>query len=150
MVRIDVTNISTGMITIAAVDTAENMGYAYPKLLRVRDARPPEAPTQVRGLPSLDGTIAILWEMSDTLDMHHYDVFWANSPTMSLRSSIAVMSSRGPILTRWRWTSTSGTSTTMCVRSITPPIIRCAFRHHRRPPSQYGASLATPPRLRMG
>lgn len=27
---------------------------------------------------------------------------------------------------------------------------RCAFRHHRRPPSQYGASLATPPRLRMG
>lgn len=80
MVRIDVTNISTGMITIAAVDTAENMGYAYPKLLRVRDARPPEAPTQVRGLPSLDGTIAILWEMSDTLDVHHYDVFWANSP----------------------------------------------------------------------
>ena len=40
MVRIDVTNISTGMITIAAVDTAENMGYAYPKLLRVR-GRPP-------------------------------------------------------------------------------------------------------------
>ena len=51
MVRIDVTNISTGKITIAAVDTAENMGYAYPKLLRVRGARPPEAPTQVRGLP---------------------------------------------------------------------------------------------------
>ena len=39
MVRIDVTNISTGMITIAAVDTAENMGYAYPKLLRVHCMR---------------------------------------------------------------------------------------------------------------
>ncbi len=79
MVRIDVTNISSGMITIAAVDTAENIGYSFPRLLRIRDAKPPIAPTSLKAFPSLDGTIALMWDMADTLDVHYYDVLYANA-----------------------------------------------------------------------
>lgn len=80
MMRVDVTRVSTGMITIAAVDTAGNMGYAMPKLLRVADLKPPSPPTNLKADAQLDGTILLTWEMADTLDLHYYDVFFANSP----------------------------------------------------------------------
>lgn len=79
VVRIDVSNISTGMITMAAVDTAENIGYAFPRLLRVRDTKPPVAPTNLRAFPALDGTIALMWDMPDTLDVRYYDILYANA-----------------------------------------------------------------------
>lgn len=79
MVRIDVSNISTGMITMAAVDTAENIGYSFPRLLRIRDAKPPVAPTNIKAFPALDGSIAIMWDMPDSLDVHYYDVLYANA-----------------------------------------------------------------------
>ncbi len=79
MVRIDVSNISTGMITIAAVDTAENIGYAFPRLLRIRDTKPPVAPTKLKAFPAIDGTIVLMWNMADTLDVRYYDVLYANA-----------------------------------------------------------------------
>lgn len=78
-VRIDVTKISTGLIVMAAVDTAENIGYSMPRLLRVHDAKPPVAPTNFKAFPALDGTVAMMWDMPDTLDVHYYDVFYANA-----------------------------------------------------------------------
>lgn len=80
VMRIDVTHTSTGMITIAAVDTAGNMGYAMPKLLRVADLKPPSAPKNLKADVQLDGTILLTWEMEDTLDLHYYDILFANSP----------------------------------------------------------------------
>lgn len=79
MVRIDVSNISTGMVTMAAVDTAENIGYSFPRLLRIRDAKPPVAPANLKAFPALDGSIAIMWDMPDSLDVHYYDVLYANA-----------------------------------------------------------------------
>ena len=79
VLRVDVTRLSTGMVCIAAVDTAGNMGYSYPKLLRIRDARPPSAPSNLRALPAIDGSIALLWDMDDSLAVHYYDVFYANA-----------------------------------------------------------------------
>lgn len=83
MVRIDVTKVSTGMMTIAAVDTAENMGYAMPQLLRVEDLKPPKAPQNLRAMTELDGTILLSWELDDDLDVYYYDVFFANDTTHS-------------------------------------------------------------------
>lgn len=80
MVRIDVTHVSTGMITIAAVDTAGNMGYALPRLMRVADLNPPSPPFNLKANAQLDGTVLLTWEMADTLDLHYYDVFFANAP----------------------------------------------------------------------
>lgn len=79
MVRVDVTHVSTGMVTIAAVDTAGNMGYAMPRLMRVADLKPPSAPTNLQADAQLDGTIMLTWDMADTLDLRNYDVFFANS-----------------------------------------------------------------------
>lgn len=80
VVRIDVTHVSTGMVTIAAVDTAGNMGYAMPRLMRVADLKPPSPPMSLKASAQLDGTILLTWEMTDTLDLHYYDVFFANAP----------------------------------------------------------------------
>lgn len=79
VVRIDVSDISTGMIVMAAVDTAENIGYSFPRLLRIRDTKPPKAPTDFKAFPALDGTIALMWNMPDSLDVHYYDVLYANA-----------------------------------------------------------------------
>lgn len=79
VVRVDVTHVSSGMVTIAAVDTAGNMGYAMPKFMRVADLRPPLPPTNLKADAHLDGTILLTWDMADTLDLRNYDVFFANS-----------------------------------------------------------------------
>lgn len=80
VVRVDVTHVSSGMVTIAAVDTAGNMGYAMPKFMRVADLRPPSAPTNLKADARIDGTILLTWDMADTLDLRNYDVFFANAP----------------------------------------------------------------------
>ncbi len=80
MARVDVTHISTGMVSIAAVDTADNMGYSFPRQLRVADMKPPVAPHNLRAMPALDGTVALMWDMRDTLDVHYYEVLYANAP----------------------------------------------------------------------
>ena len=80
MVRIDVTHVSTGMVTVAAVDTAGNMGYAMPRLMRVADLKPPSSPVHLQAHAQLDGTILLTWDMADTLDLQYYDVFFANAP----------------------------------------------------------------------
>lgn len=79
VVRIDVTNISTGMITIAAVDTADNMGYSIPRQLRVGNTKPPKAPVNIQAYPVISGEIALTWDMESDYDVHYYDVFYANS-----------------------------------------------------------------------
>lgn len=95
MVRVDVTNISTGMVTIAAVDTAENMGYAMPRFMHIADMKPPKAPVKFRGMPSLDGTIALMWDMTDTLDIDYYEVLFANAPDHEFaRASLNKVKSR--------------------------------------------------------
>lgn len=78
MVRVDVTKLTTGMVTIAAVDTAENMGYSIPRMLYIGDMKPPMPPTNVRALPELDGTVLLTWDMPDSLDVHYYDVLFSN------------------------------------------------------------------------
>lgn len=95
MVRVDVTNLSTGMVTIAAVDTAENMGYAMPRFMHIADMKPPKAPTNFRGMPSLDGSIALMWDMTDTLDLDYYEVLFANAPDHEFaRASLDKVKSR--------------------------------------------------------
>lgn len=79
MVRVDVTNVRTGMVTIAAVDDSGNMGYAMPQLMRVADMKPPKAPTNLKADTQLDGTVLLTWDMQDTLDLHYYDILYANS-----------------------------------------------------------------------
>jgi len=66
-------------IDLKSLQSAENIGYSFPRLLRIRDTKPPKAPTDFKALPALDGTIALMWNMPDSLDVHYYDVLYANA-----------------------------------------------------------------------
>lgn len=95
MVHVDVTNLSTGMVTIAAVDTAENIGYAMPRFMHIANMKPPKAPVNFRAIPSLDGTVALMWDMTDTLDIDYYEVLFANAPDHEFaRASLNKVKSR--------------------------------------------------------
>ena len=80
--RINVTNIPTGMICAAAVDTEGNYGYSIPQLLRVSDMRPPAAPQGLKAETSLEnGTITLTWNPVEEDDIAYYEVAFANDTT---------------------------------------------------------------------
>ena len=81
--RIDVTNLVTGDITIAAYDTAQNVSYAIPQLLRVSDMRPPKAPTGLTAKGNAnDGTITLTWNaLEESDDVDYYEIVFANDTT---------------------------------------------------------------------
>ena len=80
---IDVTNLTTGDVVIATYDTAQNVSYGIPQLLRVSDMRPPKAP---RGLhaetEAVVGTITLTWDaLPETDDIDYYEIVFANDTT---------------------------------------------------------------------
>ena len=81
--RIDVTNLVTGDITIAAYDTAHNVSYSMPQLLRVSDMRPPKAPTGLTAKGNAEeGTITLTWNaLEDADDVDYYEIVFANDST---------------------------------------------------------------------
>lgn len=80
ILRVDVTDLPSSMVTIAACDTAGNMGYGMPKYMHIADLRPPMAPTNLRADADIDGTILLHWDMPDTTDVRYYELFFANAP----------------------------------------------------------------------
>lgn len=80
-VTVDITGLSSGMVTIAAVDTAMNMTYAMPMPIRIVDMVPPEPPTNVRSIVSPDGIVTLIWTPSVSQDAYFYEVFLANDTT---------------------------------------------------------------------
>lgn len=80
--RVNVTNIPTSQLVVAAVDTAGNYSYSIPQLLRVADMRPPVAPTGLKAKTSLeDGTITLTWNQLKSDDIDYYEVAFANDTT---------------------------------------------------------------------
>ncbi len=80
-VLVDVRGLNTGMVTIAAVDSAMNMTYAMPMPMRIDDLEPPLPPTNLRGLVSAEGVVTIGWTPSISRDAYYYEVFSANDTT---------------------------------------------------------------------
>ena len=80
-VVVDVRGLNTGMVTIAAVDSAMNMTYAMPQPMRIDDLEPPLPPTHLRGLVSAEGVVTIGWTPSISRDAYYYEVFTANDTT---------------------------------------------------------------------
>jgi len=80
-ITVDVRGLSTGMVTIAAVDSAMNMTYAMPMPMRIEDLEPPLPPTNLRGLVSAEGVVTLGWTPSISRDAYYYEVFMANDTT---------------------------------------------------------------------
>ena len=81
--RINVTNLVSGDIAIAAYDTAHNVSYSVPQLLRVSDMRPPKAPTGLAAKGDAEtGTITLTWNALDEADdVDYYEIVFANDTT---------------------------------------------------------------------
>lgn len=80
-VAVDVRGLSTGMVTIAAVDSAMNMTYAMPMPMRIEDLEPPVPPTNLCGIVSAEGVVTLGWAPSRSPDTYYYEVFTANDTT---------------------------------------------------------------------
>lgn len=80
-VVVDVRGLNTGMVTIAAVDSAMNMTYAMPMPMRIEDLEPPVPPTNLRGIVSAEGVVTLGWAPSRSPDTYYYEVFTANDTT---------------------------------------------------------------------
>ena len=80
-VVVDVRGLNTGMVTIAAVDSAMNMTYSMPMPMRIDDLEPPLPPTNLRGLVSAEGVVTLGWAPSPSRDAYYSEVFMANDTT---------------------------------------------------------------------
>lgn len=83
VLSIDVSRLSTGMLTIAAVDTAGNMGYSMPVQLRIEDKKAPEPPLNFKAEVEENGRIHLSWSPApeDCGDIAFYEVAVANDTT---------------------------------------------------------------------
>ncbi len=81
MTVIDVTGLRSGMMVIAAYDTAHNVSYSMPVMLRVEDMRGPAAPSNFFAFPHEDGRVELHWTAPDDIDIDYYQVVYANDTT---------------------------------------------------------------------
>ena len=80
MCTVDVTELRTGMVTIASYDRAGNMSVSMPQQLRVEDMRPPEAPRNLTARVYEDGVVLLSWNSAGE-DVAYYQVAFANDTT---------------------------------------------------------------------
>lgn len=81
-ILVDVTGLPTGQITIAAIDTAQNVGYGMPHEIRITDLKAPGKPTNLRyDTNAATGEIRLAWDAPEDLDIAHYDLYFANDLT---------------------------------------------------------------------
>lgn len=80
MCTVDVTGLSTGMLTIAAYDRAGNMSASMPQQIRVEDMKPPHAPENFAANVHEDGTVELTWSPVND-DVAYYQVAFANDTT---------------------------------------------------------------------
>lgn len=93
MVTVDVSNLASGQLVIAAYDTAHNVSYSIPQLLRVSDMKAPEAPKGLKATARLEqqqdsvkeslplGLITLTWQAIANDDIDYYEVVFANDST---------------------------------------------------------------------
>jgi len=90
VVTVDVTNLRSGQLVVAAYDTAHNVSYSIPRLLRVSDMKAPEPPQGLRATTALLpadslkmplGIITLTWNPSPDDDVNYYEVVFANDTT---------------------------------------------------------------------
>jgi len=82
LLTLDVTGLSTGMVAVAATDTAGNVAYSVAQMLRLEDLKAPDTPQNLRaqGDP-VEGTITLEWDAPEDPDIDYYEVAYANDTT---------------------------------------------------------------------
>ncbi len=79
---LDVTGLTTGMVAVAATDTAGNEGLSMAQMLRLEDLKAPDAPTNLHAESDAEaGTITLSWDAPEDPDIEYYEVAYANDTT---------------------------------------------------------------------
>ena len=78
VMKVDVSGLPTGQISIAAYDEAGNQGASIPQMILLDDYLPPSAPTGLNANVFPDGYLELRWNESPELDVAFYEVFAAN------------------------------------------------------------------------
>lgn len=81
VIRVDVSGLPTGQLSIAAYDVAGNQGASVPQMILLEDYLPPSPPTNVRANVFPDGYLELRWTPSPEPDVAFYEVFSANDST---------------------------------------------------------------------
>ena len=79
--RVQINNLPSGMVIIASVDEAGNMGSSMPKPIVLEDAIPPSAPTDLTYTMRPDGIVVIRWAPNPEIDVRGYQLYAANDTT---------------------------------------------------------------------
>ena len=79
--RVKINDLMSGMITIASVDKAGNMGSSMPKPIVLDDVVPPAAPTDLRYTMLPNGVVVLRWAPNTEPDVRGYQLYVANDTT---------------------------------------------------------------------
>lgn len=79
----DMTGLSTGMVVVAAYDSAHNVSYSIPRMIQIRDVKAPSMMKNFKAEVNPDnGTIRLTWEPDSVDDdIDYYEVLSANDTT---------------------------------------------------------------------
>ena len=75
---VDVTDLPTGLVCVAALDSAGNMGPSVPQTMRIMDMVPPSVPQNLRANVAPDGLIVLRWSPSPERDVDYYELQYSN------------------------------------------------------------------------
>ena len=79
---VNVSDISTGQVAVAAYDSAKNVSYSMTHIMRVTDLSAPDAPLNFRYeiIDNRAGTVKLSWT-APSLDVDYYELAFANDTT---------------------------------------------------------------------
>ncbi len=79
--RVKINGLPSGMITIASVDKAGNLGSSMPKPIVLEDVDPPAPPADLRYTMRPDGIVELRWAPNQERDLRGYQLYAANDTT---------------------------------------------------------------------
>ena len=81
VMKVDVSGLPTGQLSIAAYDKAGNQGASIAQMILLEDYLAPSAPTNLRANVFPDGYLELRWTASPEPDVAYYEVWFANDTT---------------------------------------------------------------------
>ncbi|MBQ2127309.1 MAG: fibronectin type III domain-containing protein [Bacteroidaceae bacterium] len=86
---VEVTGLTTSQMVVAAYDTAMNVSYSIPRVVRITDVKAPAVPANFRYeiVDNAKGLVRLMWD-APSADVDYYEIVFAND-TVSLYTQLA-------------------------------------------------------------
>ena len=89
MCTVDVTGLTSSQMVVAAYDTAKNVSYSMPRVVRITDVKAPAVPANFRYeiVDNAKGLVRLMWD-APSADVDYYEIVFAND-TVSLFTQLS-------------------------------------------------------------